>query len=162
MNASHSLFIQLVFHINDQKADIYLFFANRMCYLPKQCAPVKSSLDHFINIRTRGGKGFSKSPKQGARCSRYSTGYSVKHQGYPCTEIIIKLFSEICVELNILLCIWQPYSKAPIHNSSFFSKQADFPLLDIYSYFLSYKPYIRKSRWGEWPLGAYQGDFCFR
>ena len=53
---------------------------------------------------------------------------------------------EICVELNILLFIWQPHSEAPIHNFILLLKMADFSLLDIYSYFLSYNRFIREKQ----------------
>ena len=69
---------------------------------------------------------------------------------------------EICVELNILLFIWQPHSEAPIHNFILLLKMADFSVLDIYSYFLSYNRFIREKQMGRLAIRCLsKGEFCF-
>ena len=41
-------------------------------------------------------------------------------------------------------------------------KMADFSLLDIYPYFLSYKPYIREKQMGRVAIRCLsKGEFCF-
>ena len=77
-------------------------------------------------------------------------------------ETSLNYLLEICVELNILLFIWQPHSEAPIHNFILLLKMADFSLLDIYPYFLSYKPYIREKQMGRVAIRCLsKGEFCF-